>query len=1358
MMRNMASKKAAKPKVKAEKVSPIRAPKDESSERRCTIVGFGASAGGLEAFSDVLANTPTDAGIGMVFVQHLDPNHPSALVDLLGRSTRMQVQEAKDGMVVRPNNVYVIPPNSLLTLSSGALRIAPRAPFGPQMPVDVFFRSLAETEGGRSIGVILSGTASDGTLGLKAIKEEGGITFCQEPQSAKYDGMPRSAVAAGCVDFILSPPGIARELVRLCQHPYVAETKPEAEPAPRFDFTPILAMLKTTFSVDFSYYKNATIQRRILRRMAVNQVSRPDEYVSILRANRGELQSLFQDILINVTGFFREPGMFDFLKARIFPSLVHNRDSQDPMRVWIPGCSTGEEAYSVAICLLEYLRDNNLEFPVQFFGTDLNESALEKARGGLYPESIANEVSLERLRKFFIKVNGSYQVTRALRDLCIFARQDLVKDPPFSKLDLISCRNVLIYLGPVLQQKLMRMFHYALKPTGFLVLGISETVGGAAELFESIDRKQKFYTRKAVPSSLDFGIYREASTIPPPARPLDLSPTIEFNKRIDQFLLSRYSPPGVVVNNALKILQFRGRTAPYLEHTAGEANLNLLKMSSGGLGVEVRKLIRRAKTTDGTVRSKTLQMGQNDAVREVQISVTPIKIAGSAEETYVVLFEETPEGRPSKSSEPPVDTKAGAGPMGRRLKEIQKELSSTKLYLQSVIEEQEATTEELKSANEEIQSSNEELQSTNEELLTAKEELQSTNEELTTVNEEMQSRNAELTQINNDLNNLLSSVNIPIVMLGNDLRIRRFTPQAERVLNLLPTDIGRPIGDFKPKINVPELEKLFIDVLENLAVRESEVQDREGRYYSMWIRPYRTGDNKIDGAVMSLFDITERKGLAEARYRRLFEAARDGILIVDAKSGEILDANPFLTTLTGFQRAELIGKRLRDTQLLDTADLQEMTSALIESEAWKRSIELNAKGGARVSVEIVSNVYDEGGRRVIQLNVRDLSGRRVENRTAARGDSLRDLRQQAPVGRLAGILGRDFGNLLTAITGYASMMEQRLGAEHELSEEVSELKRAGERGVQITRQLLALGRTRATEPQILDLNEIAAEMEQIMRIMLPGNVSILIEPSHEPVALEMNRFDAEQIALELVVLAGDSMPHGGTLKIESTFEMIDEAFTRQHPAVPPGDYAVLRVTATAKDLHAEDGAAIETPFGMERARAVGGVKSLLAAVKQANGYLWSYTELGKGTTASVFFPRATDSLSSAPALGEMPKGSEEILLVDPDAQVRRVTAGILRGRGYTVHEAAAGSDALELVERNRLGVKLLLTEALMGEINGPELARRMGGMFSGKTLYMTGNTDIELAQYGLVKDGKVLLRKPFTPAELARAVRETIDR
>ena len=824
---------------------------------RSTIVGVGASAGGLEAFSEMLNHLPPEPGLALVLVQHLDPRHSSSLVELLSRTTRMPVLGAQDGMVVEADHVYVIPPNASLTTADGTLHLVPR-PLGHQMPIDIFFRSLAEAEGSNAIGVILSGTASDGTLGLQAIKAEGGITFSQDEKSAKYDGMPRSAIATGCVDFILPPRGIADELVRLCRHPYVAQAHAEEAAPSEPDFKEIFAILRAATGVDFAAYKYATIRRRILRRMALVHVDSPERYLQFIRENRGEVQALFQDILIGVTGFFREPGMFDLLTSRVFPVLFRD-PGNNPVRVWVPGCSTGEEAYSIGIALLEYARDHGGKTGIQIFGTDLSEPALEKARTGLYPETIAGDLSSERLREFFVKRNGNFQVTRALRDTCIFARQNLLRDPPFSRLDLITCRNVLIYFGAELQQKLMRVFHYALKPSRFLVLGVSETVGPATNLFHNIDPRQKIYTRNSVPTPVgsDLGAHHMDHPEPTPLPIADTPPSIELHKKIDQLLLSRYSPPGVVVDGDLKILQFRGRTAPYLEHTAGDANLNLLKMSRGTVGMEVRKLIHRARLKEGTFRSEPLFTGRDQALRQVRLTVTAVRATGMSEPQYVVLFEDVPEDTPGKGSRKK-STEATPANDPRR-KKLEHELGSIKVYLQSVIEEHEAATEELKSANEEIQSSNEELQSTNEELLTAKEELQSTNEELTTVNQEMQGRNAELTQINNDLNNLLNSVKIPIVMLGNDLRIRWFTPQAEKVFNLLPTDVGRRISDFKPKINVPELEQLFLDVIDTLTILEREVRDQEGRMYSMWIRPYRTADNRIDGAVMALLEISERK-------------------------------------------------------------------------------------------------------------------------------------------------------------------------------------------------------------------------------------------------------------------------------------------------------------------------------------------------------------------------------------------------------------------------------------------------------------------------------------------------------------------
>lgn len=1325
----------------------------------CTIVGVGASAGGLEAFTEVLSHMPPDPGMALVLVQHLDPKHHSVLAELLARATPMRVVEIKDGITVKMNHVYVIPPNKTLILSNHTLRLLPKGPGLVQMPIDAFFRSMAEHEGSKSIGVILSGTASDGTLGLKAIKAEGGITFCQNEESAKYDGMPRSAIAAGCVDFVLPPKEIAHELVRLCRHPYVVQQPENLEPAMQeLDFAEIFSMLRSATGVDFTFYKHATIRRRIQRRMALNRADTPEKYIAFIRQNRGELQSLYQDILINVTGFFREPGMFDFLKAKIFPVLCQDRKPDDPIRVWVPGCATGEEAYSVGITLLEYLRDHSIETTIQIFGTDLSEPALERARAGIYPESIAAEVSAERLQKFFVKTSGSYQITRPVRDMCIFARQNLTKDPPFSKLDLITCRNVLIYLGPVLQQRLMRVFHYALKPSGFLALGISETVGSSTEMFHAMDRKQRIYARKNTPAavSLDLGAApQDTHVATSPRKPEDWSSLADFQRKVDQLLLSRYAPPGVLVDSELKILEFRGRTAPYLEHSSGEASLSLMKMGRAGLGMEVLKLVQRAKSKDATVRSETLQLGRGESLRNARISVIPVRAPHSNDFQFVVLFEEVPSGKKDKGTKAGAKVGTASTATVRRISDLEQELGSTKLYLQSVIEEQEATTEELKSANEEIQSSNAELQSTNEELLTAKEELQSTNEELTTLNEEMQSRNAELAHINNDLSNLLSSVNIPIVMVGNDLRIRRFTPQAEKVLNLLPTDLGRPIGDFRPKVHVPDLERMFLDVIGHLKVEEREVRDEEGRYYSMWIRPYRTADNKIDGAVMALFDVTERKNLAEARYRRLFEAARDGILIVDWQTGEILDANPFVANLSGYSRSSLLGQKLWDSGLLTRTDLQDLAASMTDRQTWQRAVKLILRTGERVDVEIVATVYQEGERRVIQLHIRDLGRRDLGRRDSSRGGRAdlvpQDAQKLQIVGRMAGTLARDFNNLLTSIIGYSNRVEHTLGAEHGVAAEIRAIRTAGEKAAELTRQLLAFGRSPMPSENSFNLNDMVSDLEQVVRVMLSDGMELRLTLSPEPVRLMGERFQVEQILLELVSNARDAMPRGGTLTIETRNESVDAKFTEEHPAVPPGEYGALLLTDTGEGGSQDR---LSAPaFSLGRGAQV--IEGLEGTIRAANGYYWSNTETGRGTTAAVYFLRETrrDDREGLEATG----GHETVLLVDSDSAVRQLAASVLRDKGYAVHVATDGPDALRMTREDLQKVDLLVADIIMVNMSGAELGNRLLESHPNmKILYMTGDTEEKVSDY-VTGNRRRILRKPFTPRELVNQVRHVLD-
>ena len=1231
----MKNKKSANQKPAKRATSGVQTqPAGASAQALCPIVGIGASAGGLEAFQEILATLPADTGVAFVFVQHLDPNHPSILGELLARGTK--VLQVKNQTPVEANKVYVIPPNVGMRLSGDKLLLTERTSgFGPHLPIDEFFRSLAEQCGSRAIAVLLSGTASDGTLGLRAVKEAGGITFAQD-QTAKFDAMPRNAIAAGWVDLVMPPTQIAQEILQICRHPYVAAPEaaaleeaqipePVADPA---RFEEVLNLLRTATGVDFTLYKPGTLQRRILRRMALHKAETAAQYVRLLRENRAELKALFHDILISVTGFFRENATFDALKKTVFPALFQKRSTESPIRVWVAGCSTGEEAYSLAICLLEYMRESDLDVPAQIFGTDLSEPALERARAGVYPESIATDVSPERLRRFFTRVDGQYQISRPVRDMCIFAQQNLTKDPPFSKLDLITCRNVLIYLGPALQAKVMRLFHYALKPSGYLVLGLSETVGGSSDEFSSIDRHLKIYSRKiGMPAvnQLDFGTYEDVRQEGAARSPVSSHLALDAQRRVDQIILSRYSPPAVLITEEGRILQFHGRTAPYLEHTTGEPALNITRMLRPELLMEFRKGFDRAKKKHATVRGDLVHFSHLSREYVVRVCVMPMVLSTESAAQYLVLFEDHKNAidKDRRESKPGKQAKMPAA--SRRIRELEEELASTKQYLESVIEEQQATTEELKSANEEVQSSNEELQSTNEELLTAKEELQSTNEELTTVNEEMHSRNAELSQVNNDLNNLLSSVNIPIVMLGNDLKIRRFTPQAEKVLNLLPTDVGRLVSDFKPKIDIPDLEELFLDVIENLHVKEREVQDKEGRWFSMWVRPYRTADNKIDGAVMVLFDVTERKHAAEARFRRLFEASKDGILIADAETGAILDLNPYLVKTFGVSRSNSIGRKYWELDLFRGTDFNgDSLGELHDDETVQRLITARIPGGGQVELEVIGNVYAEGQRRAIQLNIRDVTERKRN------GDGARRLPDRAPVtqrleamGRLAGPVAEDFSNLLGAVIGYTDLLKQRLGGEDPVSGKVTEISHTLERAGILARQLLMLSGRRPARVETLDLSDVVADLEPVIRIALPHNVELRIERAPELPPVRADRGQLEQLIVNLALNAQDSMPSGGSLSLRTYGMAVDAAYAREHPAVNPGAYSVLEVSDTGPGMQYEEAPAGSSAGG-SRSSAIGEIAAMAGAVRQYGGSVWAASELGRGTTFRIFLPQLTN--------------------------------------------------------------------------------------------------------------------------------------
>lgn len=894
------------------------------------IVGIGASAGGLEACTALLKALPVNPGIAFVVVQHLDPHHESILHKLLSKATEMPVVQVEDQTAVEPDHVYVIPPKKDVTVRERTLRLPPRRlTAGRHLPIDRFFVSLAKDQKSAAIGVVLSGTGSDGTVGLRAIKCEGGIAFAQDPKTAAYSGMPESALLAGCVDLVLPPEGIAQELVRLEKLPFAKRSAgmPEAEPllVGAGDFQKILHLLRTATGVDFSLYKIGTIKRRVARRMVLHKIESLQGYGSYLERNAIEIAALYQDIFIHVTSFFREPETFTALQRRVLPKLLAKRPQSEPLRIWVPGCSTGEEAYSVAITLLEFLDKRESGTTIQIFGTDISEPAVDKARAGVYSEAAVAGVSAERLSRFFVRVGDSYQIGKPVRDRCVFARHDLGKDPPFSKLDLISCRNVLIYMSAALQERVLSFFHYALKPAGFLALGKSEALGSSAHLFVQENSKFKIYSRNpaaaVVRSSLTPVDHARS-----PARPVTrefAGNAFDLEKAVERIIHQRYAPAALVVDAGLHVLHFEPNAGPYLAPARGTATLNLLRLVRQELALDLRTALHRAKKEEKPVRREGIRFSQDGGSKTINLEVIPIKGRLAKGTDFLVLIEDVPAGEATK----PHPAKERG-----ELAHLRQELASTKEHLQSIIESHEATNEALTVEHEEVLSANEELQSTNEELETAKEELQSSNEELTTLNDELQNRNGELGILTNDLSNLLVGVSIPVLIVGGDRRIRRFTPAAETVLNLIPTDVGRPISDIRPNIDVPDLDALISEVSVRATVVDRDVRGKDGRWYSLRMRPYKTAENKVDGVLMALMDIdVMKRGLDQARLSlddaiserdlsaRVLEMSGALAVILDG-TGRIAGFNHVCEEMSGYSSREVEGRLFWDLLSPDEVD------------------------------------------------------------------------------------------------------------------------------------------------------------------------------------------------------------------------------------------------------------------------------------------------------------------------------------------------------------------------------------------------------------------------------------------------------
>ncbi len=1316
----------------------------------CTVVGVGASAGGLEAFSELLRSIPPRTGLAFVLIQHLDPTHQSLLSDALRRATKLPVEEIRDRTRVERDHVYVIPPNADVALDGDTLRVVVRKPDArrPFLPIDHFLSSLAAAREDRAIGVVLTGMGSDGTVGLRAIKDAGGITLAEDPASAKFSGMPDAAIREGVVDFSFPLPRLVEELLRIARHPYLgSELEVRARLAVEGDdhaLHEVLLLLRNALGPDFGEYKQPSFRRRLTRRMLLRGQPTLGDYLRLLRSDHAEVEALAEDLLIHVTSFFRDGGALDELERTAFPAILAGKPEAAPIRLWVAGCSTGEEVYSLAIGLLEFLAADggSPRRSIQIFGTDVSERAIAKARAGIYPETIAQSVSAERLARFFEQLDGGrFRIAKHVRDLCAFARHDLARDPPFSKLDLVSCRNVLIYFDRPLQQRVLAAFHFALGLPGFLLLGRTETILDGNPLFTPADGEGKLFARTAARSALHLAPTHDLA--PTRRRTAALTapnaPPIDVGRRAEALLLDAYAPPGVVVNERGEILHFRGRTAPFLEPASGQPQHNVFKMASEGLLAALRTALSRARETRATVRREGVEVRANGETWRCNLVIMPVVLTPEAPEAqFAVLFERVvPPPSPRQRAAAPGGAKGANGSRGAkgrapaetprdaaRVERLATELRATKDYLQTIIAEHEQTNEDLHASNEELVSSNEELQSLNEELGTAKEELQSTNEELSTLNEELQARNVALDAASGDIVNILSSVEVPIVIVDGARRIRRFTPMARTLMNLLPGDVGRPIGDIRPNLAIEDLERQIVEVIERLEPRQSEVRDGAGHWYRLQIRPYTTVDRRNDGAVLSLVDIDGlKRAVAAAELARDFAtstlaAVPTPLLLLDTEL-RVISAND---AYYGAFRAPLGETERRSLfELLggawDSPALHEALAAAGKGAERRTPLELERELpslGLRTLSLSAQTVRFPGGESMLLLAIRDVTERRNAEQERARllleAEQARATAESANRAKdvFLATLSHELRTPLTSL-----MLQAQL------------LSRKGIDEVRLRRVAEVIQRAARTQAQLIDdLLDVSRIVTGKLR-MQPEAVSFAAVVR---AALELVEPTLEKKGLELVTTLDDSLPPVwcDPLRLrQAVWNLLSNAvkFTPAHGAVRVtldaiGGRARLRV--------ADDGSGIEPAFlprifdrfsQEEQARSGGhgglglGLAIARYVLEASGGSLAAESAgAGEGSTFTLSLELMEPSAllpESRPSPVPGPKGirGARVLLVDDDPLTREALVESLEANGAEVRSAESAAEALARFEEET--PELVVCDIAMPGEDGYRLIERI---------------------------------------------------
>ena len=948
------------------------------------IVGIGASAGGLEALELFFENMPINTGMAFVVIQHLDPTHIGMMPELLQRMTKMKVSQAEDAVRVKPNTVYVIPPNKSLSLLNSKLHLfSPTQARGLRLPIDIFFKSLAKDRVQKSVGVILSGMGSDGTLGLKAIKESEGIVIVQDPATAKFDSMPRSALEIVVPDLVVPVEEIPSKMLGLLKFFPPAKEETDFVKKSKNNLDKVIILLREQTGHDFSMYKESTLMRRIERRKGLHQIDEIQNYVRFLQENPSEIELLFKELLIGVTSFFRDPAVWVKLKEELIPNILREMPSGYILRAWVPACSTGEEAYSLAIVFEEALSkiERTKRIKVQIFATDLDVLSIEKARKGFFYSTISKDVSQERINKFFIQEKDGYRVNTTIREMIVFAPHNVIKDPPFTKLDIITCRNMLIYMEPELQNKLITLFNYSLNQGGIMMLGTAETIASTIKGFEVIDSKLKFYkriSRSVYPKFANFPSsfsHTKRITIDT----MNETKVVENIQNLtDQIVLQRFSPASLLVNSKGDIIYITGRTGKYLEPVAGKANWNVYAMAREGLRQELPVAFRKALQNFDPVFVENVKISENGIYHFINVTVQQIESPDAIKGMILVVFTDIqPVSENILSS-----LKSRKQTAGIKQRELEAALVRSNEDLNSVREEMQTSQEELKSTNEELQSTNEELQSTNEELTTSKEELQSLNEELQTVNTELQSKLIDFEQANNDMKNLLNSTEIATLFLDKELNIRRFTDPVTKIFKLRATDTGRPFTDLVCDLIYPEMANNALKVIKTLVPIQKEIASHNDRFYDVRIMPYRTLDDRIDGLVITFTDITAAKQAEELlklenQYRRLFESAKDGILILNFDTGKIIDVNPFLVGMLGYSYEQFIEKSIWEIGSLKDIVANKDKFLELQKKEFVRyeNLPLETAKGRKIHVEFVSNVYLVNTKKVIQCIIRDISDR-----------------------------------------------------------------------------------------------------------------------------------------------------------------------------------------------------------------------------------------------------------------------------------------------------------------------------------------------------------------------------------------------